>query len=585
MTFQEFLSEIKGGTLPQLLEKAAGCYEGLPFLCRFENEKITGYSFREVYQTTFRLAAGLKKLGIGKGDRVGLLSENRPEWGISYLGIQAAGAVVVSLDPGLKPQEISQIFEMAELKGLITSEKFLSAEAEPVRRIWEKHELACVINLDGDAARTSPVGWKALARGPEMAPQPLINPDDLAALIFTSGTMGTSKGVMLTHKNLVTNVWSVLSVFDCSPADTFLSVLPLSHTYECTGGFLMPLGFGSRVITARSLKSKELVEDIHRSGATFMLGVPLLFQKMGEGIFRGVSKKGFFTYLFFKLLFKFSRRQVRKGKKKTGIILFKSFRHKAGLGSLRVLVSGGAALPPKIAEDFLALGIPLLQGYGLTETAPVLAVNPLDISKAKPASVGPPLPGVQFKISAPDEAGHGEILAKGENVMAGYYKNPSATGAVLDREGWFKTGDIGYLDYEGYLHISGRCKNILVTPGGKNVCPEEVEAKLLESPFIAEALVIGRRNPEMHGEEIEAIVVPNRNYFETATVQTGKPWPDAEIEAKIRTEVRRLCDQLADYKRVQHITLRWEEFEKTFTRKIKRHLFTSPPKGFSQTTL
>jgi len=585
MTFQEFLSEIKGSTLPQLLEKSSQRYEDLPFLCRFENEITTGYSFREVYHTAFRLAAGLKKLGIGKGDRVGLLSENRPEWGISYLGIQAAGAAVVPMDPGLKPQEISQIFEMAEMKGLIVSGKFFTLEAEPIRQIWEKHKLARVVNLDGEAAEKSPISWKTLASGPEMASQPSIKPDDLAALIFTSGTTGTSKGVMLTHKNLVANVWSVLSVFDCSPADTFLSVLPLSHTYECTGGFLMPLGFGARVVTARSLKSKELIEDIQRSGATFILGVPLLFQKMAEGLFRGVSKKGLLTYAVFKLLFKLSRQQVRKGKRRAGIVLFKSFRHKAGLGSLRVLVSGGAALPPKIAEDFLALGIPLLQGYGLTETAPVLSVNPIDVYKVKPASVGPPLPGVQFKIDSPDSSGHGEILAKGDNVMAGYYKNPSATGAVLEKDGWFKTGDIGYLDYEGYLYISGRCKNIIVTPGGKNACPEEMEGKLLESPFIAEALVIGRRNPELHGEEIEAIIVPNWDYFEAVGSQTGKTWSDAEIETQVKAEVRRLSDELADYKRVQHITLRRQEFEKTYTRKIKRHLFASPVKEFSQPTL
>ncbi len=582
MAFQEFLSEFKGSTLPQLLEKSARRYEDLPFLCRFENEKVVGYSFREVHQMAFRLAAGLKKLGISSGDRVGLLAENRPEWGISYLGIQAAGAAVVPMDPGLKPQEISQIFEMAEMKGLIVSGKFFLPEAEPVRRIWEKHKLACVVGLDGEATGKSPVSWKALASGPEMAPPPPINPDDLAALIFTSGTTGTSKGVMLTHKNLVANVWSVLSVFDCTPADTFLSVLPLAHTYECTGGFLMPLGFGARVVTARSLKSRELVEDIQRSGATFILGVPLLFQKMAEGLFRSVSKKGFFTYTLFKLLFKFSRHQIRKGKRRAGIVLFKSFRHQAGLGSLRVLVSGGAALPPKIAEDFLAFGIPLLQGYGLTETAPVLSINPIDVYKVKPASVGPPLPGVQFKIDSPDDAGHGEILAKGDNVMAGYYKNPAATGAVLDKESWFRTGDIGYLDYEGYLHISGRCKNIIVTSGGKNVCPEEVEGKILGSPFISEALVLGRRNPDLHGEEIEAMVVPNREYFEAAGSLAGKSWSEPEIEGKVKAEVRRLSDQLADYKRVQHIKLRWEEFEKTYTRKIKRHLFIPPVKSFSQ---
>jgi len=302
----------------------------------------------------------------------------------------------------------------------------------------------------------------------------------------------------------------------------------------------------------------------------------LLFQKMIEGIFRGVMKKGFFTRIIFKILFNLSRHSYRKGKRRAGVVLFKSFRHQAGLGSLRSLISGGAALPPKVAEDFFVLGIPILQGYGLTETAPVLSVNPVDLYKVKPSSVGPPVPGVQFRIDAPDAAGNGEILAKGENVMPGYYKNPSATGAVLDKEGWFRTGDIGYLDYEGYLYISGRCKNIIVTPGGKNVCPEELEAKLLESPIIAEALVLGRRNEKLAGEEIEAIVVPNREYLDALTRQSGRALSEAEVEARLKEEVQRLSRQLADYKRIQHITVRREEFEKTYTSKIKRHLFSSP---------
>jgi len=578
MTFQEFLAEIKGCTIPEFLEKCAGRYENLPFLCHFEREKITGYSFREVYQMAFRLAAGLKKLGVQTGDRVGLISENRPEWGVSYLGILALGAAVVPIDPHLKIQELEQIFQQGEMKAIITSGHFFKPDSEAVRQLWYKHRIATVINLDYEPATKSEQGmnWRSLVEGPEMAAVPKISNEDLAALIFTSGTTGSSKGVMLTHKNLVTNVWSVLSVFECSPADTFLSILPLAHTFECTGGFLMPLGFGARVVTARSLKSKELTEDIQRAGATMLLGVPLLFVKMVEGIFRGAAQKGFLGNLAFKIFFNLSRHSYRKGKRRAGVVLFKSFRHKAGLGSLRFLISGGAALPPKVAEDFFVLGIPILQGYGLTETAPVLSVNPVDLYKVKAASVGPPVPGVQFKIDAPDAAGNGEILARGKNVMPGYYKNPSATAAVLDKDGWFRTGDIGYLDYEGYLYISGRCKNIIVTPGGKNVCPEELEAKLLESPIIAEALVLGRRNEKLAGEEIEAIVVPNLEYLDRQALQSGRTLNEAEVDAKLKAEVQRLSGQLADYKRIQHFTVRRQEFEKTYTRKIKRHLFSSP---------
>jgi long-chain acyl-CoA synthetase len=262
-----------------------------------------------------------------------------------------------------------------------------------------------------------------------------------------------------------------------------------------------------------------------------------------------------------------------------GAQVFKGLREKAGLSSLRFLISGGAPLPPEVAEGFTTLGIGFLQGYGLTETSPVLTLNPED--KPKAASIGKALPGVEIKILNPDEKGIGELVVRGAMVMKGYYNNPKATAEVL-RDGYFHTGDSGWVDEEGYYYVAGRIKDVIVTAAGKNVYPEEVEFALAKSPYILETLVLRRAAEEatpkrVRREEVWAIVVPDYEYFDQIAQERGIAFDEAKIEATIKEEVSKRCAEIADYKRVKYFTIREEEFEKTSTRKIKRYLFRHPP--------
>jgi long-chain acyl-CoA synthetase len=316
---------------------------------------------------------------------------------------------------------------------------------------------------------------------------PEVLPDDVAVIIYTSGTTGKSKGVMLTHKNILSDVWGTKEALELFPEDNFLSVLPLHHTLECTAGFIIPLSSGSRVTYARSLKSKEILEDIKNAGATLLIGVPLLYEKLFTGLRKNIQKKSFFARTSFNLCFNF----VKIFKKLTGINLgkaiFKNLREKAGLSCIRMLISGAAPLPTVIPECFDLLGIKFLQGYGLTESSPVLTLSPY--SKPKYSSVGKSIPGAELKIFDSDKNGVGEILAKGDMVMKGYYNNPQETDKIL-KNGWLCTGDLGWKDREGYYYIAGRKKNVIVSSAGKNIYPEEIENQLLQSPFILEALVL-----------------------------------------------------------------------------------------------
>jgi long-chain acyl-CoA synthetase len=306
-----------------------------------------------------------------------------------------------------------------------------------------------------------------------------------------------------------------------------------------------------------------------------------LFEKILAGVYRGVAKKPFFTRTLFRTMLGTVRGVRRTFGWKWGSTLFHGLREKAGLDSIRIMISGAAALPPHVAYDFNDLGLMLMQGYGLTEASPVLTVNPID--RAKMASVGLPIPGVELRILDPDEEGIGHVAARGDMVMRGYYRNPGATAETL-RDGWLYTGDSGRIDEEGYLYITGRLKNVIVTRGGKNVYPEEVEQVLGKSPFILELLVRGVPMADGGGEEVEAIVVPDYEYFDQYAQHRGTPLAEGEVEMILKREVALACADMADYKRVKRFQIREEEFPKTSTRKIKRFLFQHQPVSVQEDT-
>jgi long-chain acyl-CoA synthetase len=556
--------ELNELTIPEMLKRSAGLFGGSIALSAWKGNELCSLTYAELENKVSLFARGLKASGKTKNDRVGILSENRPEWGISYLGILSAGGIVVPLDPLLKCSEMEVLIRDSGMKGLVTSGRFLPDLIEIKKKVSGLDFLVCMEEKKEEGIFSFS---EMLEKGKvDETKLPEAIPDDTSVIIYTSGTTGKSKGVMLSHKNIMSDVWGTKEALKLYPEDNFLSLLPLHHTFECTAGFLIPLSGGSRVTYARSLKSKEILEDVKNSRVSIILGVPLLYEKLFTGLRKNIQKKSFFTRTFFNLSFNF----VKTFKKLSGINLgkyvFKGLREKAGLSRLRILICGAAPLPAMIPECFDLLGIKFLQGYGLTETSPVLILNPFN--KPEYSSVGMPIPGAEIKILEPDKNGVGEILAKGNMIMKGYYNNPEETGRVL-KNGWLHTGDLGWKDKGGYFYIVGRKKNVIVSSAGKNIYPEEIENQLIQSPCILEALVLGKK--VSGGEEVEAVVVPNLEFIQQ--LQGDKIPDEQNLRLLMKQEIEKCCEGIADYKRVKHFQIRKEEFEKTSTRKIKRFLF------------
>ncbi|MDE0332128.1 MAG: AMP-binding protein [Nitrospinae bacterium] len=496
------------------------------------------------------LARELMDAGVKPGDFVAQLAPNQPEWGVGYFGALLAGGVLVPLDVNLKEGELANILEKAGPVCLVTD----TQEEERSRRLADGLASACpVLRIDEDREPEPGVSLDTLP-GAERGP------DDLALVSFSSGTTGTPKGVMLSHGNITSNVSAVLQTFLAGEDDVFLSVLPLHHMFESTGGFLIPLGAGARVHYLSSLNPRLLVEAMQNEGITICLMVPALARLIHKRIMSNVESLSGAKKLVFKTLFGISGICLSIGLR-VGGLLFSQVKKNLG-PDLRFFASGGAALDPKITRDLLILGIEVLQGYGLTETSPVTHATPPG-AQNRIGTVGPPIPGVEARIVPVEGAdeGEGEILIRGPNVMQGYFENPELTAEVL-RDGWFHTGDIGRLDTDGYLTICGRSKNVIVSEAGKNIYPEEVEEQLLESEWFQDVCVIGRKTPR-GGEEVFAVVVLDP--------ESDLPQEDEMRTSLADSELKRLSAHLADYKRVAGFFV-WpeEELPRTTTRKHKR---------------
>jgi long-chain acyl-CoA synthetase len=551
-------------TLPGLLSQSRQKF-GKSVAFRFHDSKrFRELSYNDFYRMVMQAASALDQAGIKAGDKVGILSENRPQWGAAYFANLFLGGVNVPLDSMLKPQELPYIIRHSGIRALVASDRFIP-DLEAIRD--NDCSFATIISMDHNIGKNP---FLLADENPPLIEPPAASLSDLAAIIYTSGTTGLAKGVMLSHGNITSDIWGLQNTMAVYPEDNFISILPLHHTFECTCGFLVPLSVGASITYARGLASKQIIEDIRSNQATIMLGVPLVFEKMFAGITREIAKKPPFTRALFKTAFGLSKMLNKSLNAEAGNKLFASLREKAGLSSLRLFAAGGAPMIPEIAEAFNLLGFRLIQGYGLTESAPVLTMNSPDYYKNN--SIGRTLPGVEIKIDQPNAQGIGEIVARGPMVMQGYYKNPQASAEVL-REGWLYTGDLGWVDKKGFHYIAGRLKNVIVTPGGKNVYPEEVEYVLNQSPFVLESLVLGRQAAGSGGEDVGAIIVPNLEYFNEHAATNGIELDDKTIENTIKQEVGRISHELADYKRVKYIKIRHEDFEKTSTKKIKRYLY------------
>jgi len=554
-------------TLPALIAQTVRRQPGTTAVQWREDDQLKKITYGQLWSRVESLARALLANGFGNDDHLGIWSENRWEWVVAYLAILRISAVVVPLDALQKPHEIRHILVDAGVRLVFASRKFADSLLEITERISDK---VSVISFDGIDDRLGFAAWLKQGISGEIPDQVRPDLNSAAAIIYTSGTTGFAKGVMLTHRNIASNIAGFYQVLDFQTGDVFLSVLPLHHTFECTVGMLAPLIAGCTIHYAKSLKSRDIIDDFASGGITIMLGVPLLFDKLLDAINRGIDNQSWHKRTMLRTM----RQAVRIVKRATGANLgaavFRPLRAKTGMGRIRLMISGGAALPASIAESYNELGFPLMQGYGLTETSPVLATNTLGHTKR--TSVGKVIPGVRVKIDNPDQDGIGEIIVQADCVMAGYYKNGEATSEAF-RDGWFATGDKGRLDKEGYLTITGRVKEIIVTGAGKNINPEEVEAELNKSPYILESLVLGIPSKSGVGEDLGALVVPNYEAIDQNSETRGVTLAPEELEQMIHEEVRNRCRELPEYKHVKKVRVHMEEFQRTSTGKIKRFLY------------
>lgn len=506
------------------------------------------------------VSSTLLKLGLEKNDRVAIFSESRPEWAIAFFAVVSGGGIIVPLDIKLTEREVQFILTDSQAKFVLVSEKYLGL-LDNLRGVLP--HLKDIILFD-DSARKDVIVLKDLKMKEGEAKYNPIYPTDTALIVYTSGTTGVAKGVEISYKNLLFQVLALSDIIRYRAGDQFLSILPLNHMLEITGGLIAPLYAGACVTYSDSLRTPNLIALMQETHTKTMICVPLILKMLRDGIMKKVEKLPAARQKIFQILFGLSKFFLRFNIR-IGRLFFPSL-HKEFGGKLKGFVSGGAPLAGDLEIEMNALGFRVLQGYGLTETAPVISVN--TYAHNKYGSVGRPLPGVEVKIlKAEEHSPDGEIIVRGPNVMKGYFQNPEKTAEIL-QDGWLHTGDIGYLDRQGYLHISGRIRNLIVLGGGKKVFPEEVEEVMAKSPFIKEICVLGRiatKGLRKGCEEVYAVVVPNLDFFPSEERQDV-----ARVRENIEKEINRLSENLAEYKRIMDFEIWNEELPKTATRKIKR---------------
>ncbi len=540
----------KFSTIAEGFLKAAESFSDKPVFYYYLNGWRT-LSYREFEAKTTALASYMIRIGLKAGGRAAIISENRPEWCEAYLAITVSGGIAVPIDAQLGPDEIRNLLLNCEPDIVFHSSKTFSNVTKHLKDISESLK-GNISLVDFDSAE-----YESLTRKEPLVSFPETGPDDIASIIYTSGTTGIPKGVMLTHLNFCSDAAALISAGIVSHKDNVLSVLPIHHTYAFMCTFLVPLFLGASITYPESLKGPDLMSAIREKSVSVLVGVPQLLVMMRNSIYAKMEALPL-SFLVLKIL-KLSGLLRRIFKINIGRILFGSV-HRAFGPQFRFFASGGARLEPSVMKDLEALGFTVLEGYGLTETSPVVTFNPL--SQRKPGSAGKPLPSVEIRISNPSESGEGEIEIKGPMVMKGYYRNPSATADVL-RDDWFLSGDIGWIDPNGFLFITGRSKEVIVLSSGKNIYPEDVEKLYLRSPHIKEICIVGAGEKDM-AETLHAIIVPDLEYAKKELI--------SNIPEAIKWAVAELSSGIPSYMRVTGFSIRTEPLPRTPLGKLRRFL-------------
>ncbi len=515
-------------------------------------------TYAQAKEKILALANWLAANGVKHGDRVAVSGKNSPEWAVVYLAAFYAGATICPMDYGLHNEELENLLNTAK-------PKFFFVDAEKYSHFSGKKFDFEVYSLSSDHQDTYVYNLSTTETPQITYP----TEDDLAAILFTSGTTGTPKGVMLTHKNLVSDCYLAQTNMNIYSTDVFYALLPIHHAYTMTAVFIEAMSVGAEVVFGKTMAVSRMMKELREGKITMLLGVPLLFNKLLAGIMKGIKEKGAFVYGIIKFLMGLSYIIKKLTNCNPGKVLFKSVLKKANIYTLRIAICGGGPLAPSVFKAYNELGIDFVQGYGLTETSPIIALNPVYAFKIE--SVGKNLRDVQFTIIDPDENGIGELCVKGPMIMKGYYNMPDETAATFTADGWFKTGDLGWIDKEGYVMLSGRAKNMIVTAGGKNVYPEEIENAFQLYDELEQITVQGFI-PEGQdaGEEIEALIYPSDGLLNTLGADRKNPADMEKVLAKVNEIVDTVNKDLLTYQRIKKVTLLDEPLEMTTTKKVKR---------------
>ena len=542
--------------LKDMLEKTANKNSTkIAFKVKDSNGKIINKTYIDFKNDVQNLATKLMQMGM-QNQRIAVMGKNSYFWAISYLAATIIG-IVVPIDKEASKENVKEFLNVSNAKAIIADNKYLNEIFEIKSKL--KNEVL-LIDIQNTSQYTNlsdliTEGKKIIENGNKDYENIKINPDEMKILIFTSGTTGNSKAVMLSHKNICSNIISIASIVKVDNSTKVLSILPLHHTYECTIGYLLVIYGGGTICYCDGLR--YITKNIQEYQPTFILCVPLLLENVYKKVIKTLKSSLPEKYtkdeskIIDNLPFYLKGIVKRKVKKSLG-------------GKIKTFIVGAAAIKPELVEAFFKLGIKVLQGYGLTECSPLVAGNNDFYHKA--ASCGMPIPNVEYKIDNPNDEGIGEIIVKGQNIMLGYYGNEEATKKVLV-DGWFHTGDLGYIDNEEFLYISGRSKNMILTKNGENIYPEEIENILNDDDLIEESLVIGTSNGK-DDVQVKAKIFPN---IEAIKEYLGNKIPTKEEISKILNEaVKKANEKLPNFKHIKSFKIMDEDFERTTTNKVKR---------------
>ena len=548
--------------LKDMLNKTRNLYKNRPaYKLRIEDKKYRIITHEEVRNMIDCLGTALCSLGL-KGKRIAIIGENRYEWEIAYLSIACGTGIVVPLDKSLPENELENLIERSNIEAIFYTEKY----AESVQKIQmsEKNNLKHLISMDlkshneGIFSQSELIdfGQKLLDSGNREFLDSIVNPEEMGIMLFTSGTTSVSKVVALSHKNICSNLMDLASVLDVNENDVFLSNLPIHHVFECTVGFLFALYKGAQTVFSDGIR--HLVDNLNEYKVSIMACVPGIYERIFMMIRKQIEKQGKLDEILEK------EEKYRNLSMEEKRIVFKEIHNMIG-GNIRLFISGAAALDPKIEEKYRLLGINLVQGYGLTETSPVVAIGTNKYYKT--GSIGKSVPSIEAKIVDVNKEGVGELVVKGPSVMLGYYENEKATKEVLTTDGWFSTGDLARIDDEGYIFICGRKKSVIVLKNGKNIFPEEMENLVNKIEGVEESFIFGKQiSDDKDNIKINVKIVFNRERVK----DVYKVESDEEIYNVISEKIKEINKMMPKYKAIRGIILTEKPLIKTTTNKIKR---------------